>query len=177
MRRLILALAFVSIVANLESCKRKKKQQVEYVDEGSGQLASTINIADPRTTIQLVRGFHDLENSAWRWTMGKFAVSLRPPATPPGKSTNLVLKFSIPATVLAKHKSIVISATVSGVPLDSATFASEGEQEYRRKVPANALQDDMVPVEFSLDKFFAAGTLDLRELGIVVSVIGLEIAP
>ena len=26
-------------------------------------------------------------------------------------------------------------------------------------------------------KFFAAGTLDLRELGIVVSVIGLEIAP
>ena len=176
MRKLILALALVSTVANLESCKRKKKQQVEYVDEGSGQLASTVNVANPRTAIQLVRGFHDVENGAWRWTMGKFSVSLHPPKDAAEKGAYLVLKFVIPETVLAKNKSISLSATVNGTPIEAATYSTPGDQEYRKAVPASAVKGDVVPIEFTLDKFIAAGTLDLRELGVVVSVIGLETA-
>ena len=155
MRRLILALALVSTVANLESCKRKKKQQVEYVDEGTGQLASTVNVANPRTAIQLVRGFHDIENGAWRWTMGKFAITLHPPKNASEKGAYLTMKFVIPDTVLARHKSIVFSATVNGTPLEPATYTTAGDQEYRKSVPAAALKGEAVPVEFSLDRFIA----------------------
>ena len=174
MRRLILALAVVSTVANLESCKRKKKQQVEYVDEGSGQLTSRVNVANPSTAIQLVRGFHDIENGAWRWTMGKFAVTLHPPKGASEKGANLGLKFVLPESILARHKSITLSATVNGTLLEAATYTTAGEHEFKKAVPAAALKGEAIPIEFSLDKFIAAGTLDLRELGIVVSVIGLE---
>ena len=34
----------------------------------STQLSSAINVGDPRAAIQLLRGFHDIENNAWRWT-------------------------------------------------------------------------------------------------------------
>ena len=60
------------------------------------QLAAVVNMADPKSSVQLLKGFHDVEQNAWRWTMGKFSVTLRPPLNAPQKGATLVVKLSIP---------------------------------------------------------------------------------
>ena len=175
MRRLILTLVLLSTVVNLESCKRRKKQQVDYIDEGGGQLASIVQTGNPRTAIQLVKGFHDVENNAWRWTAGKFTVMLRPPGNAAQKGAVLNFKFVLPETVLAKLNSVTITATVNGKALEPATYKQAGPQEYKKAVPAASLSGDAVTIDFVLDKFVAAGTMDLRELGVIASSIGLEV--
>jgi hypothetical protein len=45
---------------------------------------------------------------------------------------------------------------------------------YRREVPASALQGEAVTVDFSCDKFLAAGQVESRELALIVHLIGLE---
>ena len=42
-------------------------------------LLSTVHAADPKSSIQLIKGFHGVEQNSWRWTMGRFAVTLKPP--------------------------------------------------------------------------------------------------
>lgn len=170
MRRLILAAALAASLA----CNRNKKVNVEVVEEQSTGLASVVHVADPKASIQLVKGFHEIEQNAWRWTMGKFAVTLAPPQGGAQKGANLVLKFSIPEPVADKLKSITLSANVNGTPVAAETFDKSGEHVYSKPVPAAALGGDAVGVEFALDKFFPPGQIDQRELGVVVSTIGFE---
>ncbi len=174
MRRLILALVLVSTVATLDSCKRKKKQ-VDYLDEGGGQLVSTVQTRNPGTAIQLVKGFHDIENSAWRWTMGKFTVILRAPEQAAQKGATLKFNFVLPEPILTKLQAITISATVNGKPLEAATYDKAGPQEYKKSVPAALLTGEVITVDFTLDKFVPAGAMDLRELGVIAASIGLEV--
>ena len=174
MRRLILALVLVITVATLESCKRKKKQ-VDFLDEGGGQLVSTVQTRNPSTAIQLVKGFHDIENGAWRWTMGKFTVILRPPEQASQKGATLKFNFVLPEPILAKLQTVTISATVNGKPLESATYNQAGPQEYKKSVPAASLTGEVITVDFTLDKFVPAGAMDLRELGVIAASIGLEV--
>jgi hypothetical protein len=67
-----------------------------------------------------------------------------------------------------------LSATVNGTPIDGENYSKTGDYVYRKDVPASALQPEAVAVEFALDKFLAAGQVEGRELGVIVSVIGLE---
>ncbi len=64
----------------LSGCKqRERKIRLQQTDEDAATLASVIHMADPRIAPQLLTGFYTVESNAWRWTMGKFAVALRPP--------------------------------------------------------------------------------------------------
>jgi len=178
MRRLISIALVASIALTAGACRRKKKPavKVELTDEGSAnsQLLSILSVADPKGTPQLVKGFYNLEDNQWRWTMAKFTVTLRPPAGAAQKGATLVLKFAIPDPVIAKVKSTTLSATVSGTATQPQTFTKAGEYVYTRDVPASALGGDAVTVEFTLDKFLAPTDSDRRELGIVATSVGLE---
>lgn len=77
MRRLIAAAVLMAIVALAPACRTKRKPRAK-IAEDDGQLASVVNVADPRAAIQLVSGFHALENDSWRWTARQFTVTLRP---------------------------------------------------------------------------------------------------
>ena len=175
MRRLIIALVLVSTVATLDGCKRRKREQVDYIDEGGGQLASLVQTSNPRTAIQLLKGFHDVENGAWRWTAGKFSVMLRTPGEASKKGAVLSLKLVLPETILAKLGNITITASIGGKALEPQTYKQAGPQEYKRAIPAAMLAGDAVTIDFALDKFIPAGTMDLRELGIIAASIGLEV--
>src|SRR5947207_3354169 len=109
MRRLILAAA-LSILTLAVACKSKPKTVVPVTEEEAPSLASTISVAEPRTAGQLLRGFYGLEQGAWRWTQGKFAVVLRPPREAAQKGATLRLNFSVPEPVLAKLKSVTLTA-------------------------------------------------------------------
>ena len=174
MRRLIPVVAAL-VLALLPACnRRREKVKVELTDETPSQLASIVHVADPRASVQLIKGFHDVEQNAWRWTMAKFAVTLRPPRNAAQSGATLQLKFSIPDPVIERLKSITLSANVNGTPVAGETYAKPGEYVYSRDVPATALSGEAVTVDFLLDKVLAPGSVDQRELGIVVSSVGLE---
>lgn len=173
LRVFIILLAAACAVA--PSCKRKEPVQVqETIEEPETTLLSTVHVADPAASQQLIKGFHTVEQNAWRWTMGKFSVLLRPPRTAAEKGAVLQLKLAVPDPIIAKLKTVALSASIQGVALSPETYSQAGEFTYSREVPAKALQGETVQVDFSLDKFLPSGAADSRELGIVVSMVGLE---
>ena len=174
MRRLIGVLCLCALGFAFPACKRREKARVQTVEETSIGLASTVSMADPKQAAQLAKGFYDIEQNAWRWTMGHFSVVLRPPAGAAQKGATLVVHFAVPGSITERLKQVALSATVNGTALPAETYSKEGEQVYAKDVPASALAGDAVTVNFSLDKFVPAGTIDQRELGIVVTSIGLE---
>lgn len=123
--------------------------------------------------MQLVRGFYALEGGAWRWTMGRFTVTLRPPTGSAAKGARLEVKLAVPETVLNKVGPVSLSATVGGLAIEPQTFSTAGDHTYTRDVPASALTGEAATFDFALDKYLAAGVVEQRELGIIVSSVGL----
>jgi hypothetical protein len=170
MRRIVLGLA---VVIALSGCK-KTPQAVRYVEEGASQLSNALNVADPRTAIQLLRGFHDVENNAWRWTGPKFAVALRPPKEIPAEGATLYLAYAVAELFLQKVPQTTLTVMVNGKALEPEIISKPGNARLERLVPAAMLSGDVVTVDFALDKYLAAGAVDQRELGLIVSEVGLQ---
>src|SRR3954470_7412215 len=129
MRRLIKTALPVSCLAvalafGSTGCKRQRKPRVETVEESAPGLAAVVNMADPRASAQLLKGFYDVEQNAWRWTMGKFSVTLRPPLNAAQHGATLVVKFAIPDAVLSRTKSMTLSATVNGAQIPGETYTT-----------------------------------------------------
>lgn len=177
MRRLI-GLALPCLVAatlamSSTACKRSRKQRVETVEDDKTELSSVVSMANTAQAVQLVKGFYDLEQGGWRWTMGKFSVTLKTPAGAGEKGATLELKTSVPEPVLAKIQATTLSASIGGTSLEPAKLDKPGEFVYTREVPASVLKSEAVTVDFELDKFLAAGVVEQRELGIIVTSAGL----
>jgi len=165
---LILASAFST------GCKRHQKPNIAATIEDQEELSSIVHMADPAAASQLLRGFHPVEQNAWRWSMQKFAVSLRAPAKAQVNGAMLELRFAIPDVVIEKLKELTLSATLNGLAIEPVKYDKPGDQVYSREVPASALKGEAVTVEFSLDKVLPAGSVDQRELGVVVTSVSLE---
>jgi hypothetical protein len=135
---------------------------------------SMVQANDPKASKQLVQGFHEVEQGRYRWTMGHFSVSLRPPLHASERGARLILKFGVPEPVIAKLKSIKLSASVDGLALPEETYSKPGVYVYARDVPAQALGKRMVAASFALDKWLPPGDPDRRELGVVVTAVGFE---
>jgi hypothetical protein len=133
-----------------------------------------INVADPHFTVQLTKGFYDVESGAWRWTARNFSAMLRPPRDASQKGAMLVLKFAIAEVMIQKLQSINLSARVNGLDLPAEEYTKPGEYTYSRDVPPAALKNDAVVVDFSLDKALPPSPSDQRELGLIVSAVGFE---
>lgn len=174
MRRL-LPLACCCLIGALGGCRPPESAPVETIEEPAvSELAPMVHAADPKAAFQLVKGFHEIEQNAWRWTMREFAVTLRPPAGAAERGAVLRLKFAIPEPVIAKLKMVTLTARAGGAALAPESYSKPGDYVYTREVPGSALAGDAVSVEFSLDKAIPPGEADQRELGVVVTSVGLE---
>ncbi len=176
MRRLIknstLTLLVILLAVSAADCKRKRKKAgTQEEDQG---LASMVHMADPRTSSQLVRGFHTVEQNAWRWTMAKFTVILKPPAGASQKGATLLMKFAVPDPVINRLKKVTLTASVGGAQLAPESYDKAGDYVLTRDVPASAFTGETATVDFALDKALPPGDPDQRELGVVVNSIGLE---
>lgn len=174
MRRLTVpALAIALLLLSALGCKsRKQPPSAAPVTATDVSPASTLAVADPRYAHQLLRGFYEVEAS-WRWTQKSFAVRLATPAGSAQRGAQLQLRFGIPDPVIQNLKSVTLTAVVNGFNLASQRYEKSGQFSYVRDVPANQLQADSVPVEFALDHALPPGPVDRRELGIVVTEVGL----
>jgi hypothetical protein len=172
MRGLMAVVAILALASG--GCRlRKKGAATKAVIEDDGQLASVVSVAEPRTAPQLTRGFYSVEADSWRWTAKNFSVVLRPPKGSDQKGAVLQMNFSIPEAVFNRLGAITVTAHVNGTDAGPQTFSTAGEGVYRRDVPGAALASDVVSVDFSLDKGLPPTQQDARELGIVVTSIGL----
>ena len=143
-------------------------------DEEEPRLATVLVMSDPRAGHQLLHGFYALEENQWRWTAGKFSVVLRPPIGAEQKGATLRLKLTVPSVIIDKLKNTTLSARIGGTALTPVTYSQPGEYVYAREVPPAALSSASTKVEFSLDHAIPPGSVDQRELGVVVSMVGLE---
>src|SRR5262249_53489502 len=144
----------------------------EWKAQDPRDMASTIRIADPSTSSQLIRGFYDLEQGAWRWTASRVTVSLLSPLGTKQRGAELTSKVTIAEVSLRKLKSMTLSANVGDFALAPETYTTQGNHEYRRELSPSAVRGELVDADFSLDKFL--GPPEWNELGVIVTFIGLE---
>lgn len=148
----------------------------EFGDELPIELLSSVNVADPRAEEQLVKGFHGLEQRAWRWTEQEFAVLLQPPPAVAGRGYSLEARLTIPGIAIERLGPITIAAEVQGEALEPETYSQEAEGVlYVRELPAGLINgENPVQITFRLDKAIRAGELDSRELGVIALSFALR---
>ena len=159
------ALLAALVALLLAACSRRAA--LGPLPEEPAELLSSVNVADPRATVQLAGGFSRLEFGAWRWTTRRFRVVLKPPADAGARGAILELSFWLPPVILDPLGPVTLSATVNGLALSAERFAQPGAQAYRRDVPAAALAGDAVAVEFATDKWLPPSSDDDREFALL----------
>lgn len=167
-RHQLLILTLFPLLLLGTGCKRR------HTSSGQTQsLASSIYAGDPNVASHFAKGFYGVEENAWRWTSQDFAVDLSPPLHSDQKGAQLVVKLAVPDAVIQKLTSVQLSASVQGYKLEPQRYTKSGQYTYSRDVPGDKLNTDAVRVEFSLDHSLPPTDTDKRQLGIIVSDIGL----
>ena len=175
MRRLTLALTMVpaiGLIIAAASCKRAPRPAPAGPD-----LASVVQVDDPRASTQLVSGFYSLEGNPWRWTAARFSAELKPPPGAAENGAKLELKLNIPDVVIKNLGTITLSASAGGARLTPQKFTETGNYVYTVDVPAEFLRGDSVTIDFSTDRAIPAGKIEQRELAVIVSSVGLVAKP
>jgi hypothetical protein len=170
-----IAAMLFAISLNL-ACSGKHSTTVQN-DEGEpavkAPIVSTLKMSDPSAKDQLAKGFYPLEANAWRWTAGNFSVTLK---TPPGaaqKGATLTLALTVSDAVLKQARSQTLAASIGATALKSEKYIDPGSHTFIADIPATVLTGDTVTIDFSLDNSLHPA-VDKRELGVIVSSIGIE---
>jgi hypothetical protein len=161
------------LACTVTGCSRYRPA-VEVIETGNQPPASAIEFADPNRAFQLLEGFHAIERRAWRWTACRFALVLQPPSASSPAGAILELDFTVPEALLARHGTVTLSAAADALPLPARACDRPGRQRYRVEVPARALAAGPLKIEFALDRCLAAGEIDARELGVIVTTVALR---
>jgi hypothetical protein len=167
---LVLALALAPL-----GCKSEPKATKVVAAEGEAPaLASTVRASEASQEPQLLDGFYSVEANSWRWTAKQFRVVLRPPIGSAQNGATLDMSLTVPQVAIDHAKSLTLSASVEGTPLPPETYTKSGQYEFKRDVPASALSEQAVRIQFSLDKAIPPSGADRRELGVIVTSVGLQ---
>ena len=167
------ALALAALLWAPVACKRKSPAAAAPGAVEMKRIATTVQMGDPRAAGQLVSGFYDIEENAWRWTGKQFIVELGTPLGASGQGAALELQFTIPPVVIEKNGPVTLSASVDGNVLPPETYTTPGAHSYRREVPGALLGGESVKASFELDKTTSPGGGDQRVLGIVANSAAL----
>ena len=157
-------------------CNRKRSNVDATIEETPTQQIelTMVQANDLKAAKQLIKGFYEVEQGSFRWTMGQFSATLRPPLHSSERGAKLILSLGVPEPVIQKLKSIKLSASVDGVAPPAETYTKPGGYVYSREVPPQALAKRVVAVTFTLDKCLPPSDADRRELGVVVTAVGFE---
>lgn len=174
MRRLVLKQLAAGAALLIAGCKKPVRVKADAPPDQEPGIKSVVAMADGNAAMQLVRGFHNLEDNSWRWTEGKFAATIRRPLNAERNGASLFVKFTAAAPLIERIPTFTLAANVNGTAIPGETYSKVGEYVYRQNVPAAALQKEAVTVEFAMDRFLTAGQVEGRELGLIVHALGLE---
>jgi len=116
----------------------------------------------PRFSVQLLAGWHELENGTFRWTERRFSILLKRPPLLRLSRFRFDFRLTIPDRV-------TLASRVNGIPVHEATFAGEGEHAYTIELPPEALRASPIRIDFEADRCVPAAAFDERELALLVS--------
>jgi|RhiMethySRZTD1v2_1073278.scaffolds.fasta_scaffold04075_14 hypothetical protein len=173
------ALAALAIAA-LAACGRKteppKTDQPANATAkaASGALSSSLSMANPSSSQQLVAGFYAIEDSAWRWTAKRFVAKLAAPANAGTGGATLRFKFALPEVALKEYEKLGISCSAGSVQIPVQYFDTAGQHEFKAAIPPTAFQGSAVDLTFTLDKSLPPSSTDKRELGVIALQLALE---
>ncbi len=175
-RRFAATLALAAAALAVGGCKGKHSQPAVQNEEAqpAAQLLSSLKMNDEAAPAHLLKGFYVVENNAWRWTAGSFTVLLKPPVAAAQRGGTLSLSFSVPEISIAKLKTLTLTASIGTTKLKPETYTKPGPYTYTADVPADLLSKESVTIDFALDHSLSPGTVDLRELGLIATAVGLE---
>lgn len=173
MRRLGLLAALL-----LSACRPSRDLSVYTIEDPAAHLPSRLELGNPAHASYLLEGFHQIEESRWRWSARQFAVSLKPPFASAQQGAVLHLTGNVSPLVLEKAGPLTLTARIAGQTLPAVTFAKPGDASYSMPVPPALLASSPVRVDFALSAALAPGSIpgDGRELGLIVSQIAFEIS-
>ena len=162
--------AMVICAVALAACSSTKPAPLK---EASTELLSDVQTADSRGALQLVHGFEQVEQRAWRWTNRTFGLVLKTPVGAARHGAGLRLEFTLPSQVLSASGPVELVAVVNGYSLGPQVYNDTGVHVYQRDVPPEALRTDAVLVEFSTGKEFRPLEESGRELALVANRVAL----
>ena len=154
-------------------CRKTEPDLSGYTEEEPAHLSSVIRMADPRVASQLLSGWHQVEDHAWRWTARNFTALLRPPPGSGSFGATLEFRFTIPEVVISLLHSVTLGASIRDVRLARETYRQAGTEVYARDVPARVLSGDTVRLDFTLEKAILPSQGDGRELGVIADRLSL----
>ena len=125
-------------------------------------------MAAPPCGFRLLRGWHEMEDDAWRWTERAFSIEVDTFA--PLRPATLRFVFHLPEVVFATAPSLTLAVRINGTPLASGIYSTPGEHEYIGTLPA--LDAGIATVDLELNHAIAPTDLDRRELGLLVKFSG-----
>jgi hypothetical protein len=164
--RIGVVLALAAVLCAGPACKRKRTPPSQSAQEAK-RIPISVTIGDPRSAQQLINGFFDIEDNAWRWTTKQFTIELGTPLGASGRGATLEFHFVIPEVVLQANQSVTLSAAVDGNVLPPQTYTQAGDQVYKQDVPGSLMAKESVKVVFDVDKAYTPGGADTRALGVI----------
>ena len=169
------ALLGVLITLPLVSCSSDESAPPELLEAAPvdpALLLTAFQVADPRAEAQLVEGFHAVEQGSWRWTDRTFSVLFRNSAT--DGDLGLEFRFTIVPQSIDRLGPLTLSAAAKGTSLGAAFYDQPGDFVYAETVPAHALGDSTVRVDFTLDKALPPNGGEQRTLGVIAVSAALQ---
>jgi hypothetical protein len=122
---------------------------------------------DRLANLELLAGWHDSEETGWRWTAREFALRVRAKT---GRRL-LTMKLYVSDESVRRLGALTLHATVNGAVLPPAVYGTAGMQSYARELRSEGGE---LELRFSLDKALPPEELDSRERGIIVASIQVE---
>jgi tRNA (mo5U34)-methyltransferase len=116
--------------------------------------------------LELLEGWHESEETGWRWTKREFAVLVR------GNGTALTMKVYVPEESLQRLGPLTLSTTAGGSELEPAVYETPGLHTLVRHL--DGVPDAGLLLQFRLSGALPPDRDDDRERGIVVTSIVVE---
>jgi len=117
---------------------------------------------DRLANLELLAGWHDSEETGWRWTAREFGVRVRSGA---GRRV-LTMKLYVAEESVRRLSRITLHATANGVALAPAMYDTPGMESYVRELQS---ENGELELHFRLDRALPPEESDSRERGIIVA--------
>lgn len=114
--------------------------------------------------LDLLEGWHHVEESGWRWTERQFAA--RATSRLGAKHSRIEMRVFAPPLMIEKFGSITLHAKIDGDEVEPLVMREPGIHMFQRKVPKHS---GVTSVVFRLDNALGAEAGYARELGIIVA--------
>jgi tRNA (mo5U34)-methyltransferase len=125
---------------------------------------------DRLSEVDLLEGWHDLEDTGWRWTARTFTARVRAAESAQGRV--LTMRLYVAEESVRRLKRLTLSAMANGIALEPAVYETAGLATFVRRLDVG--MDSEIVLRFWLDRALPSEEADSRERGIIVTSIQIE---